>query len=221
MSSREARSLQHRWTAYHHLPTLTDHWYWRPGWRPDRQFYTWHLTFEHQPDLHHLVTDLQDRLALPGLDLVPLDGLHLTMQGVGFVDEVPDSDIQLIVAEARRRCADLAPLRLSLGPVDPDAEGIGLLVTPWQPVEQLRDCIRAAISAVCAHVPEPADGFRPHVTIAYSGEPTSTAPIRERLAELRSLPAATATIRTASVIALRREHRVYRWSPVSALTLGG
>ncbi|MEV0003412.1 2'-5' RNA ligase family protein [Micromonospora sp. NPDC050980] len=220
MSSREARSLQHRWTAYHHLPTLTEHWYWRPGWRPDRQFYTWHLTFKHQPDLHQFVTELQDRLALPGLDLVPLDCLHLTMQGVGFVDEVSDSDIDAVVAEARRRCADLAPLRLSLGPVDPDAEGIGLLVTPWQPVEQLRDRIRAAIGAVWPSVPEPADGFRPHVTIAYSRKATSTAPIRERLAELRSLPAATATIHTASLIALRREHHTYRWSSVATLTLG-
>lgn len=66
----------------------------------------------------------------PGLDLVPLDGLRLTTQGVGFTDETPDSDIEAIVAATRQRCAGLPPLKLSLGPVD---EGIGLLVQPWDP----------------------------------------------------------------------------------------
>lgn len=188
MSSRELASLNQRWTAYQELPELTEHWYWRPGWRADRQFYTWHITFEHQPELHHLVTHLQSQLALPGLDLVPLDGLHLTMQGLGFTDEVSDTDLNAIVTEARQRCAGLPPLELSLGPVDPDAEGIGLLVQPWDRVEHLRATIRDAIGAVWPTVPEPADGFRPHVTIAYSGSPAPTEPIRTRLAELRGQP---------------------------------
>ncbi|MEU2666010.1 hypothetical protein [Micromonospora sp. AMSO12t] len=42
MSSREPTSLRQRWTAYQDLPTLTEHWYWRPGWHTGRHFYTWH-----------------------------------------------------------------------------------------------------------------------------------------------------------------------------------
>ncbi|MEW2385555.1 2'-5' RNA ligase family protein [Micromonospora sp. NPDC047707] len=221
MSSRELANLHQRWTAYQDLPELTNHWYWRPGWRADRQFYTWHLTFEHQPQLHHLVTDLQRHLALPGLDLVPLDGLHLTMQGLGFTDEVSDADIEAIVAEARQRCGALPPLELSLGPVDPDAEGIGLLVRPWDRVEHLRATIRDAISAVWPTVPEPAQGFRPHVTIAYSGAPTPTEPIRARLAELRDQPPAKVNIRQMPLIALRRENRTYRWTTVATVPLAG
>ncbi|MET7709022.1 2'-5' RNA ligase family protein [Micromonospora sp. NPDC005413] len=220
MSSRELASLHQRWTAYQDLPELTNHWYWRPGWRADRQFYTWHLTFEHQPELHHLVTDVQRQLTLPGLDLVPLDGLHLTMQGLGFTDEVTTSDIGAIVAETRRRCAGLPPLELSLGPVDPDAEGIGMLVRPWDRVEHLRATIRDAIGVVWQTVPEAAEGFRPHVTIAYSGSEAPTAPIRDRLNAFRHQPSARVTIRQATLIALRREHRSYRWTTVATVPLG-
>ncbi|MGC5054602.1 2'-5' RNA ligase family protein [Micromonospora sp. DT48] len=219
MSSRELASLHQRWTAYQVLPELTNHWYWRPGWRADRQFYTWHLTFENQPQLDHLVTELQRQLALPGLDLVPLDGLHLTMQGLGFTDEVSDADIEAIVAETRQRIASLPPLELSLGPVDPDAEGVGLLVRPWDRVEHLRATIRDAIGTVWPIVPEPAQGFRPHVTIAYSGAPAPTEPIRARLAELRDRPPVRVAIRQVPLIALRREHRTYRWTTVATVPL--
>ncbi|MER6756598.1 2'-5' RNA ligase family protein [Micromonospora echinofusca] len=221
MSSRELASLHERWTTYQDLPELTNHWYWRPGWRADRQFYTWHLTFEQQPELHHLVTGLQHKLALPGLDLVPLDGLHLTMQGLGFTDEVTDADVSAIVAEARKRCTGIPPLEFSLGPVDPDAEGIGLLVRPWDRVEHLRATIRDAIGAVWPTVPEPAQGFRPHVTLAYSGSPAPTEPIRDTLAQLRDRPAARVKIREVPLIALRREGRTYRWTTVATVPLTG
>ncbi|MFC8849468.1 MULTISPECIES: hypothetical protein [unclassified Micromonospora] len=162
-SRRELTSLRQRWTTYQDLPTLTEHWYWRLGWHAGRHSYTWHLTFQDQPVLHHLVTDLQQQLTLrPGLDLVPLDGLHLTIQGIGFTDEIPDSDIEAIVAETRQRCAALPLLKLSLGPLDPDAEGIGLLVQPWDPVERIRTTIRATIAAVWWHtVPNQPTGLEP------------------------------------------------------------
>ncbi|WP_433532989.1 2'-5' RNA ligase family protein [Micromonospora sp. CA-263727] len=221
MTGRELASLHQRWTAYEELSNLTEHWYWRPGWRADRRFYTWHLTFEHQSELHELVKRQQGHLALPGLDLVPIDGLHLTMQGLGFTDEVSDDDVDAIVAEARQRCATLPPLEFSLGPVDPDPEGIGLLVQPWEQVEQLRAAIREAIGTVSHSVPEPADGFRPHVTIAYSSSSAPTAPIRNRLAHLRHLPSVNVTISRVPLIALRREGHAYRWTTVATVPLAG
>ncbi|PWR14861.1 hypothetical protein DKT69_14005 [Micromonospora sicca] len=220
MTSRERDSLQQRWDAYHRLPELVEHWYWRPGWGPDRSFYTWHVTFEGKTALHELVTNLQKELALPGLDPVPLDGLHLTMQGLGFTDEVHQQDLARIIEEARRRCAALTPVELTLGPVDPDAEGIGLLVTPWHAAEELRHTIRDAIESVWTTVPEAADGFRPHVTIAYSGAPVSTEPIRARLAAARDLPPVTVRITEVPLIALRRDDRVYQWDTVATIRLG-
>jgi 2'-5' RNA ligase len=220
MSSRERDSLAQRWDAYRLLPELTEHWYWRPGWGPDRSFYTWHITFDGQTALHRLVTQLQSELAIPGLDPVPLDGLHLTTQGLGFTDEIDDNDLTAIISAAQHRCVSLAPFDLALGPIDPDAEGIGLLVTPWHRVEELRHTIREAIGTVWQTVPEPADGFRPHVTIAYSAAPVPVEAIRDRLTRLRDLPPATVRITQVPLIALRRDDHTYLWETVATIKLG-
>jgi hypothetical protein len=53
----------------------------------------------------------QTRLAgPPGLDPVPFEWLHLTVQGIGFADEIDTAEVDRIVAAVRRRCAALAPL---------------------------------------------------------------------------------------------------------------
>jgi 2'-5' RNA ligase len=217
--SRELASLHQRWADYQQLPHLTTHWYWRPGWREDRRAYTWHLTFADQPDLHALVAILQRELPAERLDLVPLPGLHLTVQGVGFTDEVTDHDLHAIINATRQRLADLSAFNLAVGPVDADAEGVGLLISPWAPVEGVRHAIRDAIATVWPTVPEPAEGFRPHITIAYSGAPALTGPIRTRLAHLRERPPVTVNIRAASLIELRRDHREYRWETIATAAL--
>ena len=98
--------------------TLTDHWWWwRPGWRPGRRLYAWHVTFAGLPAVRQLAAQAQARLAgLPGLDLVPARWLHLTMQGVGFTDEVPGAGLAATVAAARRHLADTPPPRVRIGP---------------------------------------------------------------------------------------------------------
>lgn len=219
MSSPERTSLDQRWQAYQDLTALTNHWYWRPGWRLGRSFYTWHLTFENQHHLHTLVRQVQAQIDVPGLDLVPIEGLHLTMQGLGFTDEVSDEDVQAIVTAVRERCQTVAPFSLRLGPVDPDAEGVGLLVDPWHAVDDLRTAVRAGIGARWNDVPEPAAGFRPHVTVAYSGSGGSVSDVRSRLADLREIPPAAVEIRDVKLIALRRQDREYRWETIAAVPL--
>ena len=46
---------------------------------------------------------------VPGLDLVPGPWLHLTMQDVGFSDEVSGGDLAAITAAARSRLAAVPP----------------------------------------------------------------------------------------------------------------
>jgi 2'-5' RNA ligase len=219
MATREQHSLQQRWQEYQNLAQLREHWYWRPGWRSGRSFYTWHLTFDGSTKVHDLVHRLQGELGDPALDLVPMDGLHLTMQGLGFTDEVSEDDLAAIVRAVRDRCRELAPFGVNLGPVDPDAEGIGLLIDPWTPVEHLRRTIRSAISSVWGDVPEAEEGFRPHVTIAYSGADAPAGEIRERLAALQDLPPAATEVRQVQLIALRRDERVYRWDVTATVPL--
>ncbi len=220
MTGREQESLNGRWQAYQQLERLREHWYWRPGWRQGRSFYTWHLTFDGQTALFDLARRIQAILDLPGLDAVPMEGLHLTMQGVGFTDEVSSEDLAAIVAAARDRCAALAPFRLTLGPVDPDPEALALLVCPWAPVERVRLAIRDAIGSVWSEVPEPLDGFRPHVTVAYSGASVPVDEIRERIRALRDVAPISVDIGEVQLIALNRDERVYRWDVVESVPLG-
>jgi hypothetical protein len=93
-----------RWQDLQHLSSMIDHWYWRPGWHVGRSFYTWHITFEHAPEVQDLAAFYQNEIRLPTLDPVPSEGLHLTMQGVGFADEVSPQDLKAIETAARERC---------------------------------------------------------------------------------------------------------------------
>lgn len=96
---------------------MRDHWWWRPGWRVGRSFYTWHITFADQPAAHRLVDHYARVLdGLPTLDRVPLRWLHLTMQGLGFTDEVGHDDVEQIVHATRAHIAQLAPFTITLGP---------------------------------------------------------------------------------------------------------
>ncbi len=200
---------------------IRDHW-WRPGWRVGRRFYTWHITFEGQDDLHRLVRAYQDHLAMPGLDLVPFDGVHLTMQGVGFTDEVSQQDVQAIVMAAAARCAPLAPFILTLGPARIRPEGVNLPVTPEAPVRRLRMAIREAIAEIWGEekVPESAEEFTPHVTLAYSNADGPAAPIIEQIEQVGVLQAVT-PIRAAQLIDLERDTHVYRWRTQAAVPLLG
>jgi len=219
MGSPEVRSFEHRWDQYQQLDHLTTHWYWRPGWKPGRTFLTWHLTFEDQPALHTLVAEIQDHLSVDYVDLVPSEGLHLTVQGIGFTDEITDSETTAIVAASQQRCAAIPAFDLTLGPVDPDAEGIGLLVRPWQAVNHLRDAIRDAIAAIRTDVPENATGFRPHVTIAYTAADVPNADATARLAPLRTLPPTSVRVTAVRLIELRRNDRTYEWDTIATVRL--
>jgi 2'-5' RNA ligase len=220
MVTREQDSLDQRWQAFQNLEQIRNHWYWRPGWRVGRSFYTWHLTFGGAEDLHRLVDTLQDQILAPSVDLVPHEGLHLTMQGVGFADEVTPADLDAIIAAAHNRCRNLSPFNLTLGPVDPDAEGIGLLVSPWQPVAELRSQLRQAIGTVWPQVPESEDGFRPHVTIAYTNADAPAAPVRDQLAPLRDVPPVLARVEAVQLIQLHRDRKIYEWDVRAGIPLG-
>ncbi|MGH3430618.1 MAG: 2'-5' RNA ligase family protein [Pseudonocardiaceae bacterium] len=204
------------------VQVMRDHWWWRPGWRVGRSFYTWHVTFDDQPAAHQLAADYAPILeALPTLDPIPAGWLHLTMQGIGFTDEVDRADVEAIVDAARDRCADLAPFTITLGPAQVDPEALMLPVRPAEPVACLRATIRTAIADVRGpdNVPENPDDFRPHVSLAYSNAAGSATSIAQRLAE-RRVTSAEITVRRATLIDLNRDQRAYQWTDVATAELG-
>jgi 2'-5' RNA ligase len=203
-----------------HHETMRNHWWWRPGWSVGRRFYTWHLTFEEQPDVHRLAGAYRDGLQdVPGLTLIPDQWLHLTMQGINFVDDVDDKTVQAIVDAATARLAVLPAFDIEIGPAVVDPEAILLRVHPDGPVRAVRDAIRAAIGEVLTEVPERAEGFTPHVSVAYSSDDGPTGPVAGALARV-DIPSATARITSAELIVLHRDNLMYEWQPYAQVPLG-
>jgi 2'-5' RNA ligase len=201
------------------------HWWWRPGWRPGRRLYAWHLTFGEQTvsrglaELRRVVGDHQARLTgLPGLDLVPAEWLHLTVQAVGFADEVGPGDAERMVAAVRRRCAALTPPRLTLGPVELQTEGVWLPAAPAVAVRRVRAAVRAGIAEVwgAARVPEAAGAFTPHVSLAYSNTDGADAPFAAALAAMAPR-SATVEVAAIQAISLGRDAHLYRWETLATV----
>lgn len=212
-------------TGDHDIPPferMRDHWWWRPGFRIGRKFYAWHLTFDDAPDLHRLAREYAPALDIPGLDVIPVQWLHLTMQGVGFTDEVPTAEIDAIAEAARDRFADLAPFDVTLGPTVTEPEVVRLQVTPAEPVAQVRLAVRAGIAEVWGAdcVPEQDSDFIPHVSLAYSNSDGSAEPIL-RAAKSVDITPAKATISAAQLIVLNRDNRQYQWTDYAVIPLGG
>ncbi|MFH0243868.1 2'-5' RNA ligase family protein [Streptomyces sp. HK10] len=200
--------------------TVADHWWWRPGWRPGRHFCTWHFTFRTATEVHRLADVCRRGLAeVAGLDLVPDRWLHLTVQGLGFVDEVPEQDARAIADATRRRLTGVAPFDLPLHQPEITPEAIRWEAEPSGSPTAVRAAVRAAIADIRDDVPEPADGFAPHVTIAYSNSDGPASPVARALDAVDAEPA-TARIEQVDLIVLGRDNRMYEWEDFAAVRLG-
>lgn len=201
--------------------TMRNHWWWRPGWSVGRRFYTWHLTFEGQDDVHRLAAEYRSALAPLGSTLAPIPDkwLHLTMQGIAFVGEGKEEDTQAIADAARDRLAAVRAFDLRIGPAVLDPEAVLLHVKPDGPVRAVRNAIREAIGVVLGDVPEKAEGFTPHVSVAYSNSDGSAEPIAQVLAGL-DIPPATARISAAELIVINRDNKMYEWESFAKVPLG-
>jgi 2'-5' RNA ligase len=198
---------------------MADHWWWRPGWSSGRRFYTWHLTFQNASAVHRLAETYRRALAgLPGLDLIPDRWLHLTMQGLGFTDEVAEDDAHAVVDAARRRLATVPAFEITLDRPGITPEAIRWEARPQQPVAAVRDAIRSAIGETWPAVPEPGDGFAAHVSIAYSNATGPVEPIAEALRRVRAQPV-TARVEAVELIVLGRDRRMYEWETFAAVPL--
>jgi 2'-5' RNA ligase len=201
---------------------MRDHWWWRPGWRTGRSMYTWHVIFDDQPQLHELVGSYQTALApLPGLDLIPVRWLHLTMQGIAFTDEVNLQDIADIAEAARKRLATQQPVPLSVGPAFVDPEAILLQVSPAGALDPVRAGVRAAIADVrgAARVPETGH-WTPHISIGYSNSDGPAAPYAKALNTVTRTPA-DLTVSAVHLIELSRDTHLYQWATKAEILLSG
>src|SRR5437588_1772747 len=203
------------------LPTqMADHWWHRPGRRPDRELYHWHMLFHDQPAVHELAAKAQDRLVgLPGLDLVPIRWLHLTTYIVGFVDEIPESKIEVMVRKASRLLAEVPPIQVELGRVFYHPEAVALPVEPMGVLDPVLDAVRAASDSVGCVGHTDTNPWLPHISVAYSNSVSPAAPIIAALG--RSLPPVHVTIRSASLVAQTQVERTWQWRPAAEVPFLG
>lgn len=204
---------------------VRNHWWWRPGWRAGRHFYACHLTLNDEPQLRALVGQYQDAIAhLSSLDLVPARWLHVTMQGIGFTDEISSADLAAVTGRLGERLRNLrAPVATFQRPtIHPEA--VVLEADPPEPLYQLRLVMYETIASVLGHdkfsEPRPDPGrFKPHVSAAYVNSDGPAKPITDAMMNTNPEPV-TVTFRQASLLVFHRDHRMYEWTKATPLPIG-
>lgn len=190
---------------------MISHWWWRPGWHVGRSFYTWHVTFDDNSAMARLAS--RYRLTLeqfPGLDVLRIGQLHLTIQGI--TDEVSDDDLSTIVAATEVELRAGAKRSVEAGPAHVDSETVQVALLPVLAVAEVRAALRRGIASAWGSdgVPESEEEFRPHVTLAYSNAENDRVGIA-RAVEQVDAAAERFRIDAVSLIRLNRDFGRYEW----------
>jgi 2'-5' RNA ligase len=139
------------------------------------------------------------------------------MQGIGFVGE--ERDVDTIVDAAHSRLAAVPAFDVKIGPAVLDPEAVLLHAHPDSSLRSVRNAVRDAIGDVLDEIPEKAEGFTPHVSVAYSAKDGPAEPIAQILAGLDLAPA-QARISSAELIVIHRDNRMYEWESFAKVPLG-
>jgi 2'-5' RNA ligase superfamily len=201
------------------MTQIADHWWPRPGWRPGRTMYTFHVTFDALPEVGDLAESDQARLAnLPGLDLIPRQWLHLTTQGVAFSDQISAAEVTMVTDAARSRLAAVDAPVITIGPAEVASEGIAYHINPVQALDPVRDAIRTAISdALGANRLLEDQAWTAHISISYANT-TGAADIYEAALAGHG-ETVTVRVPAAQLILLNRGNHLYTWETVANLPL--
>ncbi|MEV5707322.1 2'-5' RNA ligase family protein [Actinoallomurus sp. NPDC052274] len=199
---------------------MTNHWWWRPGVRPGRRLYVWHILFDDRPEVERVVEECRDRLAvLPGLDLVPTSWLHMTTQIVGFADEISEAELHDMITAVSGRMRSVAPTNVSLGRPLFHSEALVLGVVPRDGLDGIRSGIRRAV-AMTVRANRLADDpdWVPHLSVAYSNSDTSAEPV---ISAMQSPPAPVdVRIDAINLVSQERVGHSYVWDRIATVQLG-
>ncbi|WP_330182724.1 2'-5' RNA ligase family protein [Nocardia sp. NBC_01503] len=206
------------WEAFQDVDLMENHWG-RTSDSSASEAYYWYLTFD-DPDLIAATERCQKNLDIDGLDLVPLDGLHITLMPIGSTDHVTDADIQAIADSANEYLDAVRSFRLSVGPLAGSRGAVRFSVSPWSELLDLHRITGKAIAEVLpdAYIAQTSN-FRPHLGIGYSNRRQSAEPLISRVCKLRDVPPVTVDVNAIRIVRLRREGRAYRWDDVAVIEL--
>ncbi|MEU8422313.1 2'-5' RNA ligase family protein [Micromonospora sp. NPDC048835] len=208
-----------------HVGTMQDHWWWRPGWQKGRHFYACHFAVGEHAELVKLVQLYQQALEpFPGLDPIPASWLHMTMQGIGFVDELSDAQTVKLEEVIRRRVAKIPTPVVTFHRPVVRAEAVYLPGLPPEPIRAVRDAVRIAIGGVLGqdHVelaPEHVPVYRPHVSVAYSNSAQAAEPIADAISGVEAAPV-TVSLSHVGLLEFHRDNRMYEWNQAVQIPIG-
>ncbi len=213
MADDSARNADH--------PAMTDHWWWRPGWRVGTRFYAWHITQDDQPEVRDLAQRYRAAVStIETLDPIPDEWLQMTMQGVGHVEDINIAALDFVTLRVADRLRALAPITTSYQRADITSEAVILAPDDPEAFAEVRRAIRAGITDALGECPESEDGFRAHVSVAYGNADADAAPIREALDRAEPVAPSTATYTKVSLIRMHRDQRMYEWDVMREVPLG-
>lgn len=208
------------WGEYESLVQLEDHWN-LEIWRPGHSAYYWYLTFPGDA-LVTLVRQCQDRLDSTHLDLVPLDGLHMTLVKVGAADSIVGSELPQLVAAAEERLIGLSPFSVGVGPLAGSRSAIRFSVAPWNQLVALHARLRqSVVSVLSTSQPKPTSQFRPHLGIAYNNQRRDAEPVVRMVAALRDIQPISVLVDRVKLVRLWRADHQYRWEECAVIPLHG
>jgi hypothetical protein len=102
-------------------------------------YYACHLTLDDQPQLRQLVARYQRAVAnRPGLDLIPPEWLHITMQGIGFTDEISGAELRRLTEALTQELRKIDPATVSFRYLTVHPEAIFLKAHPADALYLLR-----------------------------------------------------------------------------------
>ena len=112
---------------------LVDRWQHRSENGPGEGTVYWHILLGDNAGLRNMAEKAQARLAkFSGLHQTPLRWLHITTLIAGPADEIGDSGMSRMLAEARALLSDAAPIKVTLSRVLYHPEAIVLDVYPQE-----------------------------------------------------------------------------------------
>jgi 2'-5' RNA ligase len=208
-----------------HVDNLRDHWWWRPGWRAGRHYYACHFAMSGYAQLVELVHRYQEALRpFSGLDLIPTAWLHVTMQGIGFVDDLDGDQVAELDRKIRERLAQVPPPVVTFHRPVVRTEAVYLPALPAEPVAAVRNAVRAVIGDVLGPdnaelVPEHVQRFRPHVSIAYSNTAHPGEPVAAALGRVEAAPV-TVALQHVELMEFHRDNRMYEWTRSDQVPIG-
>lgn len=202
---------------------LVDRWHHRSENGPWESTVYWHILLGDNAGLRGIAENARVRLAkFPDLHQTPLRWLHITTLIAGSADEIGDSGMARMLAEARALLSDTDPIEITFSRVLYHPEAIALDVYPQEALAPIRQAALAATRPVTGRddkVSGSIQPWKPHVTLCYSTGRQPAEPIIEALG--KELPTCEISVQSLSLIVQRGPERLWDWHQVGSARLGG